>query len=696
MVLARFERDFADNSGNLLTGNVTVEVRRMSGGLPQLYSDRDGASAVGNPFVNDGGRVAFHAEGGAYRVIVTQGAFSRELTYVALGLAAETDFTFAQNQGVYSAVVTYALGDYVVHNNVGIFISTQDGNLNHTPDSTTPGSNTYWTYYPGVVGPAGPAGSGMDWQGAWVTATSYQVADGVSNGGSSYICLVAHTSGTFATDLAGGKWELFAAKGDTGAAGADGTNGTNGTNGTDGTDGADGVSFVWEGAYSGATTYAANDVVRDQSSSWIALQATTGNAPPTLPTTSNAYWELMAEKGADGAGSGSVTSVALAAPTGFDVSGSPVTVSGTLTLAWTAGYQGYTTAEASKLSGIEAGADITDAGNVGSSINGATAKTTPVDADTMPLIDSAASNVLKKVTWANVKATLKTYFDTLYQPLLATLTSWGAITRASGFDTFVATPTSANLRALLTDEVGTGAAYFVGGALGTPASGTATNLTGLPLTTGVTGTLGATNGGTAQASWTTGDILYASGSNTLAKRAIGSTNDVLTVVAGVPTWAAPSGGGGLTIDSQQPTTDVTSVTSTGFSGCKVVTVSFAFTHNSATAATYTLQARTSGGTQRTICTFASNADATSSIGGYLHIANFNVATEKVVMFQNFTNLTVLDDSTASNVINIAGSSGVAFIAFNEIWDEVSITSSVASSIEGSTADQRGRWYVEGQ
>ena len=47
--------------------------------------------------------------------------------------------------------------------------------------------------------------------------------------------------------------------------------------------------------------------------------------------------------------------------------------------------------------------------------------------------------------------------------------------------TFLATPSSANLRAALTDEVGTGAAYFVGGALGTPASGTATNLTGLPL-----------------------------------------------------------------------------------------------------------------------------------------------------------------------------------------------------------------------
>ena len=44
----------------------------------------------------------------------------------------------------------------------------------------------------------------------------------------------------------------------------------------------------------------------------------------------------------------------------------------------------------------------------------ATSKATPVDADEVPLVDSAASNVLKKLTWANLKATLKTYFDTLY------------------------------------------------------------------------------------------------------------------------------------------------------------------------------------------------------------------------------------------------------------------------------------------
>ncbi len=43
-----------------------------------------------------------------------------------------------------------------------------------------------------------------------------------------------------------------------------------------------------------------------------------------------------------------------------------------------------------------------------------TDKATPVDADVLPLGDSAASNATKKLTWANLKATAKTYFDTLY------------------------------------------------------------------------------------------------------------------------------------------------------------------------------------------------------------------------------------------------------------------------------------------
>jgi hypothetical protein len=42
---------------------------------------------------------------------------------------------------------------------------------------------------------------------------------------------------------------------------------------------------------------------------------------------------------------------------------------------------------------------------------------------------------------------------------------------------------------------------------------------------------------------TTGDTIYSSSGSTPARLAIGSTGNVLTVAGGVPTWAAPAGGG---------------------------------------------------------------------------------------------------------------------------------------------------------
>jgi hypothetical protein len=42
---------------------------------------------------------------------------------------------------------------------------------------------------------------------------------------------------------------------------------------------------------------------------------------------------------------------------------------------------------------------------------------------------------------------------------------------------------------------------------------------------------------------TTGDIIYASGANTPARLAIGTSADVLTVSGGIPAWAAPAAGG---------------------------------------------------------------------------------------------------------------------------------------------------------
>lgn len=50
--------------------------------------------------------------------------------------------------------------------------------------------------------------------------------------------------------------------------------------------------------------------------------------------------------------------------------------------------------------------------------------------------------------------------DAAYQPLDADLTSWAGVTRATGFDTFAATPSSVNLKALVTGETGSGGLVF--------------------------------------------------------------------------------------------------------------------------------------------------------------------------------------------------------------------------------------------
>lgn len=51
----------------------------------------------------------------------------------------------------------------------------------------------------------------------------------------------------------------------------------------------------------------------------------------------------------------------------------------------------------------------------GESINAAASKATPVDADVIGLVDSADSNAIKKLSWANLKATLAAYFTPRYR-----------------------------------------------------------------------------------------------------------------------------------------------------------------------------------------------------------------------------------------------------------------------------------------
>jgi hypothetical protein len=82
----------------------------------------------------------------------------------------------------------------------------------------------------GPTGATGPQGAGFIWAGAWVTATAYVLNDVVESGGSSYTCILGHTSS--ASDEPGvgvnssTYWNLVASKGDTGTAGAAGVNAT--------------------------------------------------------------------------------------------------------------------------------------------------------------------------------------------------------------------------------------------------------------------------------------------------------------------------------------------------------------------------------------------------------------------------------------------------------------------------------------
>jgi hypothetical protein len=92
MALARFQSTAVDRRGNVIAGASVTVRSQETGFLASIFSDRAGTIALDNPFSTDvNGAFGFHVGGGTYRIEISDGSNTSEITWVGIGRVQENE-----------------------------------------------------------------------------------------------------------------------------------------------------------------------------------------------------------------------------------------------------------------------------------------------------------------------------------------------------------------------------------------------------------------------------------------------------------------------------------------------------------------------------------------------------------------------------------------------------------------------------
>jgi hypothetical protein len=283
------------------------------------------------------------------------------------------------------------------------------------------------------------------------------------------------------------------------------------------------------------------------------------------------------------------------------------------------------------------------------------AATTPLaGTEEVPLVQSGTT---KKVSVADLRGAVSVTGVTGVAPVVSSGGATPAISMAAATTSADGYLTSTDWNTFNSKQPA-GSYLTSGGALGTPSSGTATNLTGLPLTTGVTGLLPVANGGTGTAtpSLVAGTNVTITGTwpNQTINSSGGGGGGMVYPGAGIPlstgiAWGTSysTTGTGDVVLSTSPTL-VTPVLGTPTSATLTNATGLPLT----TGVTGTLPIA-NGGTGTTSTTFA---NLTTNVTGLLPVANGGTGTATPALVAG-TNVTITGSWPNQTVNATAGGTG---------------------------------------